>query len=35
MTAIQLANLCLCIGAAVGIVGLGALWWDIKGRKDE
>lgn len=34
MTAIQFANLCLTLGISVLLIGLGAWWWDIKGRKD-
>lgn len=32
MDAVQLSDLCLYIGGAVIVVGLGVLWWDIKGR---
>lgn len=35
MTAAQLAELCWTLGVAVALIGLGALWWDIKGRKDD
>lgn len=35
MTLAQLADLCLYLGLAVGLIGVGALWWDLKGRNDE
>lgn len=35
MTLTQLANLCWTLGLAVALIGVGALWWDIKGRKED
>lgn len=35
MTAAQFADLCLFLGLAVALIGVGALWWDIKGREED
>lgn len=35
MTPAQFADLCLLLGLAVALIGVGALWWDLKGRNDE
>ena len=35
MTIPDLSTSCLTFGLFVAVIGLGALWWDLKGRSDD